>query len=228
MLNLTKTILGCLALAAVASTSEAREAIAYRLSQTKEMHFDDARKAELHLAAVRKLGCEAQMASHGGHTDVVYRSSKWRVLEVATDKLAHQWEAWLKKAGFETLHGHAADHGAGHDHAGHDHAGRDHAGHDHAGHDHAGHNHGPGEAEEVSYVMPRWKTIHSEDAGQLAELTALMKGLGCEVRTENHGGHTDLSIRCPKWKHVEFASHRAAVSWQDWLRKNGFETRHEH
>ena len=118
MLNFTKRILCCLALVSLAGVAEAAESIAYRLSETKEMHFDDARKAEQHLAAVKKLGCEAKIDSHGGHTDVIYRSTRWQSMEFATDELAHQWEDWLKKAGFETLHGHATDHGAGHaDHA---------------------------------------------------------------------------------------------------------------
>ena len=148
-----------------------------------------------------------------------YRSAKWQVMEVASDELAHQWEDWLKRAGFETVHGHAADHGAGHS---------DHDGHDHSGHNHAGHNHGPGEAEEVSYALRDWKTIHSQNAAQMSEMVALMKGLGCEVRTEDHGGHTDVSIRCPQVKHIEVASHAAASGWQEWLQKNGFKTRHEH
>ncbi len=219
MLNFTKTAVGCLALVALTNVSKAGEAIAYRLPETKEMHFDDARKAEQHLAAVKKLGCEARLDSHSGHTDVAYRSVKWQVMEVASDELAHQWEDWLKKAGFETVHGHASDHGAGHS---------DHDGHDHSGHSHAGHNHGPGEAEEVSYVLRNWKTIHLQDATQMSELVALMKGLGCEVRMEDHGGHTDVSIRCPQVKHIEVASHAAASGWQEWLQKNGFETRHEH
>lgn len=219
MLNFTKTVVCCLAMVALTSVSDAKEAVAYRLSQTKELHFDDARKAEQHLATVKKLGCEARKDSHGGHTDVIYRSAKWQVMDVANDKLAHQWEDWLKKAGFETVHGHAADHGTGHD---------AHDSHDHSVHDHSGHSHGPGKSEEVSYVLPNWKTIHSRDAAQMSELVALIKGLGCEVRTEDHGDHKDVSVRCSKWKHIEVSSHQAAAGWQDWLRKNGFETRHEH
>ena len=77
-------------------------------------------------------------------------------------------------------------------------------------------------------MLPNWKTIHSNDGAQMSELVALMKGLGCEVRTEDHGGHKDVSVRCPQRKHIEVDSHQAATGWQDWLRKNGFETRHEH
>ena len=224
MSHFTKTVACCLAALVLTSVSQAGEAIAYRLSKTKEMHFDNGRKAAQHLAAVRKLGCKARMDSHGGHTDVIYRSPRWQVLEVDNDKLAHQWENWLKKAGFETVHGHAADHGTRRD----AHGSRDHSGHDHAGHSHTGHNHGPGIAEEVSYVLPNWKTIHSRDVAQMSELVALMKGLGCEVRTVDHGGHRDVSIRCLKRKHIEVASHRAAVGWQRWLQNKGFETRHKH
>ena len=46
MLNFTKTAVCCLAVVALSGVSEAGEAIAYRLSNTKEMHFDDGRKAE--------------------------------------------------------------------------------------------------------------------------------------------------------------------------------------
>src|SRR5690606_34141223 len=106
-----------LTLALLAQSASAEEAIAYRLSDWHEMHFEDPVKAEQHLAAVRKLGCEVRQDAHDGHVDVVYRSARWQALEVASDELAHQWEDWLKGSGFETLHGHAADH-AGHDHAG--------------------------------------------------------------------------------------------------------------
>lgn len=218
MLNTTKLIVGCLAVIAITNSAKAAESIAYRLAEAKEMHFDDARKAEQHLVAVKKLGCEAQLDSHSGHTDVTYRAAKWQVMEVATDKLAHQWEGWLKKAGFETIHGHASVHGKGHD---------AHDGHDHSSHHHAGHNHAPGKAEEVAYQLPQWKPIHIEDKRQLPEMVALMKGLGCEVKSENHDGHADLSVHCAKWKYLEFESHKDATTWEGWLKKNGFNTRHE-
>lgn len=202
----------CLALATVTGAAEAAESIAYRLSDWKEMHFDDPGKASQHLAAVKKLGCEARQDSHGGHTDVVYRSPKWQALEVANDELAHQWEAWLKGAGFQTLHGHAHDH----------------TGHGHAGHDHAGHAHGPGEVEELVYRLPNWKTTHVEDKNQSPEVVALMKGLGCEVQFDEHDGHADVTVRCSQWKQIELPSHKAAEGWQDWLQKAGFEVRHTH
>ena len=107
MLNFTKTVVWCLAVLALTRASEAGEAIAYRLSNTKEMHFDDARKAEQHLAAVKKLGCEARMDSNGGHTDVSIRCPKWKHIEVASHQAAAGWQDWLRKNGFETRHEHA-------------------------------------------------------------------------------------------------------------------------
>lgn len=222
MLNQISKLLCFAALLSVGTVVSAEESIAFCLPKWKEMHFDDSAKAQQHLAAVQKLGCEAKIDSHGGHTDVVYRSPKWKSMEVSDDKLAHQWESWLKKAGFETLHGHAADHG-GDDHAGHE--GHDHAAHDH---DHAGHSHAEGQVEEVNYRMMGWKTLHVENKEQLAELTAMLRGLGCELKSSQHSGHADLSFRCPQWKHIEVGSHQVATTWEQWLAKTGFEAKHIH
>ncbi|QDV55382.1 hypothetical protein [Rosistilla oblonga] len=200
------------ALASIGSVSCAEESIAFCMPEWKEMHFDDGAKAQLHLAAVQKLGCEAKIDNHGSHIDVVYRSPKWKSLEVADDKLAHQWESWLKKAGFETLHGHAADHG-GDDHAGHE------------GHDHS---YTAGQIEEVNYRVSEWKTMHIETKEQITELTAMLKGLGCELKISQHSGHADLSFRCQQWKHIEVGSHQVATTWEQWLVKMGFEVKHDH
>ncbi|MEZ6092135.1 MAG: hypothetical protein R3C05_29850 [Pirellulaceae bacterium] len=220
MSNRISVLLCAVALASLGSVASAAEFVAFCLPEWKEMHFDDAGKAQQHLAAVQKLGCEARIDNHDGHTDVVYRSPKWKSLEVADDKLAHQWEGWLKGAGFETLHGHAADHGE------HDGAGNE--GHDQAAHDHEGHGHGPGEAEEVTYRIVDWKSVHLENQGQVAELKAMLQGLGCELKTTEHAGHTDLNFRCPQWKHIEVGSHDVATVWEKWLQKTGFEVKHMH
>jgi hypothetical protein len=201
----------CLALATLTGAAQASEFVAYRLSNWKQMHYDDPGKAAQHLAVVKKLGCEARQERHGGHTDVVYRSPKWQALEVANDELAHQWEAWLKGAGFETLHGHAAAHD----------------GHGDVGHNHAGHDHGTHGAELVAYRLANWTTMQGNSA-QLSELVALLQGLGCEMRSDERGERTTVSVRCPQWKHIELSSHAAAHGCEDWLRKRGFEVEHTH
>ena len=220
MLKHIPKLLCFVALASVGSVASADESIAFCLPKWKEMHFDDAAMAQQHLAAVKKLGCEAKINNHGDHTDVVYRSPKWKSMEVANDKLAHQWESWLKEAGFETLHGHTANHG---DHDGHE--GPDHAAHDH---EHAGHSHAADQTEEVQYRVTEWKTMHLNDQEQIAELTAMLKGLGCELKSTQHSGHADLSFRCPQWKHIEVGSHQVATTWEQWLAKTGFEVKHSH
>lgn len=191
--------------------------IAYRLAAGKTMHFDDAKKAGEHLATVKKLGCEVSEGEHEGHGDVAYRCLKWKALTVADDKLAHQWELWLKDAGFETLHGHAAD-----DHDEHIGESKEHAEEHAHEHDHKGDKH-----EEVAYRIPGWVVLHPQKEDEAQELVAIVKGLGCEVREARHEGHSDVSFRCVEWKHIDLPSHEAAEAWQKWMTTTGFETRHE-
>lgn len=220
-----------------ASQSSAVEppSIAYRLKETKTIHFDDGRKAQLHLDAVKKLGCEAKMDDHGGHMDVMYRLKTWKALTLADENTAHQWEDWMKKSGFETLHAHGEEH----DHSGADHAGHNHgaAGGSHAGHQHGledghfqgdGHDHGQAAQEILTFSLSTWKTTHSKDRRDEDELIAILKGLGCEVRTDNHDGHGDVVFRCARPMHLELPSHKAATGWDDWLKRTGFRTQHVH
>ena len=187
--------------------------VAYRLLETKTIHFEDAQKAQLHLDSVKKLGCEAKMDDHGDHQDVMYRLKSWKALTLADEKTAHQWEDWMKKSGFETLHAHGEDH----DHGDHDHE---------PGHAHGdGHDHGE---EELSYSLTEWKTEHAKDQRSAAELIAILKGLGCEVRADEHDGHGDVVFRCARPMHLELSSHKAAEFWEGWLKKTGFRTQHAH
>lgn len=184
-------------------------AIAYRLTKWKTMHFENRAKATKHAATVKKLGCETKTDNHGGHIDVTYRAGAWKALSLSNDKVAHQWEKWLKGAGFETLHGHSQNHGT-------------------TRVSHAGHNHGPNGAESIAFRMPAWKTFHYDKKSDVDQLVAIAKGLGCEVREDKHGGHSDVVIRCREWKHAEFPSHVLATKWEQQLKKLGFEARHEH
>jgi hypothetical protein len=190
-------------------TAKQPVAIAYRLNKWKTMHFNDGNKAKQHAAAVKKLGCETKTQDHAGHIDVTYRQNGWKALSLSNDKVAHQWQTWLKGAGFETLHGHADNHGKG-------------------GGAHAGHNHGPHGAESIAFRLPAWKTFHYDKQADVDQLVAIARGLGCEVREDKQSGHKDVEIRCRDWKHAEFASHSSATRWEQQLRKLGFEARHEH
>ncbi|MEZ6124887.1 MAG: hypothetical protein R3C49_17200 [Planctomycetaceae bacterium] len=200
--------------------------VAYRLKDAKTLHFQDTAKAQLHLETVKKLGCEGQLDSHGDHTDVVYRLATWKVLTLNSETTAHQWEDWMKRAGFETLHAHAE----GQDHAGHNHG----AGNDsHAGHQHGladghfvgdGHDHGSPVTEVVSYNAPDWIRTQPRSRQEADEMTAILKGMGCDVRT----GESEIAFRCFQPMHLEFPSHQVAAGWQDWMTRTGFQTQHRH
>lgn len=202
----------------LASSAMAQESfvIAYRLSDWKTMEFDNPTKAQQHLQAVKDLGCEARTENHEGHLDVTYRLPEWKPLELASDKLVHDWEGWLKSSGFETIHGHGDNYAQGHD------------GHNHAADDHTGHQHGPNGEESIAYRMPNWKTLHFETGSERDQLIAIAQGLGCEVRQESHAGHDDVLIRSPRWMHAEFPTHAIALNWEQWMKRTGFETQHEH
>lgn len=196
---------------ASAQQPPAEATIAYRLVQPKTMHFEDAQKYAAHSEQVQKLGCEVSRGEHAGHGDVTYSCPKWKALTVANDELAHQWEDWLKGAGFETLHGHADEH-EGHEDA---HA-QDH-----------GHEHGEGEHEEVTYQLANWITLNPQQPGEADELIAIAKGLGCEVQESRQPAAINVSIRCATQRHIECPSHETAQFWQQWLTKTGFEAQHE-
>mgnify|MGYP007059433200 CR=1 FL=1 len=83
-----------------------QEAVDYRLTQWKTRHFHDAKKAELHLTTLKRLGCEVKQDAHNGHIDVKYRCPNWRRMLLKTHSAAHRWEKWLTSAGFEAKHSH--------------------------------------------------------------------------------------------------------------------------
>jgi hypothetical protein len=82
------------------------ERVDFRLTSWKALHFDDARKAQSYFKIFKTIGCECKQESHGDHFDVKFRCPKWRSIALKTHAEAHQWEAFLKKIGFETKHDH--------------------------------------------------------------------------------------------------------------------------
>lgn len=189
-----------------AESDSAKSTIAFRLAKWKSMHFDDAELAKKHLATVKQLGCDARQESHGGHIDVTYRCEGWKPLVVGSDELAHQWQSWLQKSGFETLHGHAAAHGETHSEAAHQYA----------------------HQEEVAYRLARKVNKHFNSSDEASQFATLLQALGCEVTKGSHGNHIDVSFHCAGWMHAEFASHDVAHAWEKWLKEIGFETQHSH
>lgn len=80
----------------------------------------------------------------------------------------------------------------------------------------------------VAYRLVSWKTIHFDDAQQADNHVKTIQRLGCEIRTGNHGGHIDVSFRCPQWREISLDTHTKAHNWETWLKGSGFETHHQH
>ncbi len=96
----------CTLLAQAADPSTAAsEIVEYRLTKWKTTHAEGSQTEKL-VGTLKKLRCEVKVGSHGGHTDVQYRCEKWQSLSLKNHNTAHQWEAWLKRYGFETKHTH--------------------------------------------------------------------------------------------------------------------------
>lgn len=80
----------------------------------------------------------------------------------------------------------------------------------------------------VKVRMPDWKTIHARDSNQAKSLKNTYEMIGCEVKIDNHGNHIDLKFRSTKWNTIALPNSQAAHVWEDWLKKTGFETQHDH
>ena len=80
----------------------------------------------------------------------------------------------------------------------------------------------------VQYRLVKQKTIHLDGEKTAKSYHQSLENLGCESKLGGHGGHFDLTYRCPKWRAAEFDGHAAAHQWQNWLKKLGFETAHKH
>ncbi len=173
------------------------ETLGFQLTDWKDAHFEDAKKAEQHFQTLKKLGCEVEKDGHAGHVDVRYRAKEWKTLNLANHELAHQWESWLQGAGFDVSHGHTDPAFAK----------------------------GP---EAVEFRLVGWKQIHGQGGQEEKTLIDTLKKVGCDVRVEQHAGHSDISYRAPIWRDIHLADHKTADQWMNWLKANGFETQHEH
>ncbi len=186
---------------ASSSSKAKRVFVAFRMEDWKAKHIHDAAQAKTHADTLQKLGCEVKTNSHNGHTDVSCRTIFWKSLALDSHDQAHQWISWLQQAGFETIHGHKLGQPLASDAT---------------------------QREAVQYRLPNWHSRHIHGNDELSQLLALYRGLGCEVTTASHNGHTDVKARCAEWMEVEVNSHEAAISWEKFLKDMGFEAKHEH
>ena len=181
---------------------EGKHFLAFRMLKWHASHFDSATDAAKHAKTLQGLECEVKTVQHNGHTDVQCRLGVWKSLALDSHDQVHQWQTWLNKNGFDTIHGHSATE----------------------------HVHKDGEAhkEIVKYRLTEWKSQHAHQAHEATEFLTLYRALGCETEKVQHDGHTDIRVRCPMWMEVELPTHEAAHGWMEFLKKAGFETSHEH
>ncbi|MFN3192325.1 MAG: hypothetical protein ACE361_17575 [Aureliella sp.] len=185
------------------ASKAAKVYVAFRMENWKSKHIHDNDVATKHAATLKQLGCEVKTANHNGHMDVSCRTVFWKSLALDSDDQAQQWVTWLQQSGFETIRGRAV--GSQKD------AVKEGA-----------------HREVIQYRLADWKSRHIHDNDELAQLIALYRGLGCEVETAGHNGHTDVKARCSKWMEIELSTHEAAHAWEKFLGDMGFETKHEH
>jgi hypothetical protein len=83
-------------------------------------------------------------------------------------------------------------------------------------------------AEVVEFQLADWRTQHFDSEAQAKEFVDTVSHLGCEAKSGSHGGHIDVSYRCPEWRALQADTHESAHAWEAWLKKSGFQTRHKH
>lgn len=80
----------------------------------------------------------------------------------------------------------------------------------------------------VAFRVQNWKAKHMHDAAKVEKYISTLKTLGCEVKTNAHNGHTDVSYRTVFWKTLALNSHDQAHEWIKWFHSVGFDTIHGH
>lgn len=78
----------------------------YFLPEPVSAHLHDPQEAQQVIEILKMLECDVQSFDHNGHLDINVQCPQWMTLAVATEEVAHEWQAWLKSNGFETRHTH--------------------------------------------------------------------------------------------------------------------------
>lgn len=87
-------------------TDTKKPTVSYRLVKPRTVHLHESDQAEKIMAALKLIGAKVSQNEHGDHIDATFSCPQWKTIELPTEKKAHEWQAWLKKSGFETRHTH--------------------------------------------------------------------------------------------------------------------------
>lgn len=80
-------------------------------------------------------------------------------------------------------------------------------------------------AEGIEFRLADWKSFHGDDSAEQARFIDTLKKVGCDVRVNEHDGHSDIRFRAPIWCVIRIADQAAANQWMEWFKAQGFETR---
>jgi hypothetical protein len=76
----------------------------------------------------------------------------------------------------------------------------------------------------MGYRVEAWKTLHSSSSEEAEQSIATLKKIGCEVKTQEHGNHIDVSYRCVDWRSMKLSNSQLLNQWSGWCKDRGMET----
>lgn len=78
----------------------------------------------------------------------------------------------------------------------------------------------------LGFRMLDWNTKHMHDATAATKHAQTLRTLGCEVKTAQHNGHSDVQCRTVYWKSLALDSQDQLLQWKAWLEQTGFDVIH--
>ena len=80
----------------------------------------------------------------------------------------------------------------------------------------------------LGFRMMDWNAKHIHDADAAVTHAETLRKLGCEVKTVQHNGHSDVQCRTVYWKSLALDSQEQLQQWKAWLELAGFDVIHGH
>lgn len=80
----------------------------------------------------------------------------------------------------------------------------------------------------LGFRMMDWKAKHFDEPEAAATQAQTLRKLGCEVKTTQHDGHSDVQCRTLYWKSLALDTHEQLQQWKTWLELAGFDVIHGH
>ncbi len=78
----------------------------------------------------------------------------------------------------------------------------------------------------LGFRMLDWKAKHIHSPEAAVTHAETLRKLGCEVKTDEHDGHTDVQARTVYWKSLALDTQEQLQQWKSWLEQAGFDVIH--